>query len=113
VHDQLAHVDGVMVGRQAYHHPWWLASWDACFFGEADRDLSCDQVEAEMVTYMERQTQAGVPWSMMARHMLGLRAGQVGARRWRRVWSDHRLKSLPPAQVAALAAEQLRLAEPV
>jgi tRNA-dihydrouridine synthase A len=113
VHEQLAHVDGVMVGRQAYHHPWWLASWDAEFFGEADRGLSCDQVEADMVAYMEHQAQLGVPWSMMARHMLGLRAGQVGARRWRRVWSDHRLKSLPPAQVAALAAEQLKLAEAI
>jgi tRNA-dihydrouridine synthase A len=35
--------------------------------------------------------------------MLGLRHGLPGARRWRQVWSDHRLKSLPPAEVATLA----------
>ena len=109
VHEQLVHVDGVMIGREAYHHPGWLASWDARFFGDADRPLNCEEVEEAMVRYM--QAQVGLPWAMVARHMLGLRSGQVGARRWRRVWSDHRLKSLPPAQVAALAAEQLKLAE--
>ena len=109
VHEQLVHVDGVMIGRQAYHQPGWLASWDARFFGDADRPLNCEEVEEAMVRYM--QAQVGLPWAMVARHMLGLRSGQVGARRWRRVWSDHRLKSLPPAQVAALAAEQLKVAE--
>jgi tRNA-dihydrouridine synthase A len=48
----------------------------------------------------------GTPWPNIARHMLGLRNGLPGARRWRQVWSDHRLKSCPPREVMAIAREQ-------
>ena len=97
-------VDGVMIGREAYHHPWSLASWDAQFFGDAVRPLDCDGVEAAMVDYMEQRSHSsGEPWSRIARHMLGLRNGQPGARRWRQVWSDHRLKGEPARVVSRLA----------
>ena len=48
----LAAVDGVMVGRQAYHQPWWLAGWDARYFGQAPSALTREQVEQAMVDYM-------------------------------------------------------------
>jgi tRNA-dihydrouridine synthase A len=97
-------VDGVMVGREAYHHPWSLASWDATFFGDAVRPLDRDGVEDAMVDYMEeRMRSGGEPWSRIARHMLGLRNGEPGARRWRQVWSDHRLKGEPAHVVSRLA----------
>jgi len=57
------------------------------------------------VIYMEAQQQLGVAWSTVARHMLGLWTGQPGARKWRQVWSDHRLKAHSPAQVHALATQ--------
>ncbi len=101
---QLEQVDGVMVGREAYHNPWWLAQWDAEFFAQAPSGLSRETVEEKMTGYMAREAQAhGTPWSAIARHMLGLRHGLPGARRWRQVWSDHRLKSLHPRDVMALA----------
>ncbi|AVP57857.1 tRNA dihydrouridine(20/20a) synthase DusA [Pulveribacter suum] len=104
VHEQLALVDGVMVGREAYHNPWWLARWDEQFFGQAASDLTREQVEQDMVAYMEREAaQHGTHWYSVARHMLGLRAGLPGARRWRQVWSDHRLKGLPAREVMQLA----------
>lgn len=104
VRAQLAQVDSVMVGRQAYHDPWWLASWDADFMGAAPSDLTRDAVEHAMVAYMEREAaEHGTPWQAIARHMLGLRQGQPGARRWRQVWSDHRLKGLAPREVMARA----------
>jgi tRNA-dihydrouridine synthase A len=106
VHQQLAHVDGVMVGREAYHNPWWLASWDADFLGEAapQEPLTRERVESQMVDYMEREAALhGTPWSSIARHMLGLRHGLAGSRRWRQVWSDHKLKALPPREVMTLA----------
>ena len=54
---------------------------------------------------MERQAALhDTPWSSIARHMMGLYNGVPGARRWRQVWSDHRLKSLPPREVMRLAA---------
>jgi len=93
----LAQVDGVMVGREAYHQPWLMAHWDSRFLGaEEDPAQDREQVEAAMVAYMAR---SGVPWSHTARHMLGLRNGLAGARRWRQVWSDHRLKAEAPQAV--------------
>jgi tRNA-dihydrouridine synthase A len=100
---QLAHVDGVMVGREAYHNPWVMSAWDERFFGAAVTALDRDEVEAEMLRYMQGVAGRGEPWTHVSRHMLGLRNGEAGARRWRQVWSDHRLKSRPPEFVAALA----------
>ncbi len=102
--EQLQHVDGVMVGRQAYHEPWSLAGWDQRFFGAAQAPVaSREAAEDAYVAYMAQLGATGTPWSLAARHMLGLHNGLPGARRWRQVWSDHRLKTRPPAEVAALA----------
>jgi tRNA-dihydrouridine synthase A len=103
-----AGLDGFMAGREAYHNPWWLASWDQAFFGEAASDLTRDAVEDAMVGYMVREAREhGTSWYSIARHMLGLRHGLPGARRWRQVWSDHRLKGLDPREVSARAREPL------
>jgi tRNA-dihydrouridine synthase A len=100
----LHHVDGVMVGREAYHNPWLLTTWDEAFFGAPAFASTRDGVEEQMVTYMERAfLEDGCPWYAIARHMLGLRHGLRGARKWRQVWSDHRLKPLPPREVWAMA----------
>lgn len=107
VQEQLAVLDGVMVGREAYHNPWWLARWDTLHLGGVDRALTREGIEEAMVDYMEREARAhGTPWYAIARHMLGLRNGLPGARRWRQVWSDHRLKQLPAREVMAQARRQ-------
>ena len=105
--------DGVMVGRHAYHEPWSMAGWDTMFLeAEHPAAASREAVEASMVEYMERQARLGVPWSRIARHMLGLWNGTPGARRWRQVWSDHHHKHLRPSAVAALAtAARLQVPE--
>jgi tRNA-dihydrouridine synthase A len=106
VAEQLAHVDGVMLGREAYHNPWWLAGWDEAFFGDAPSGLTREWVEAQMVAYMEREAAVhGTSWYSVARHMLGLRHGLPGARKWRQVWSDHRLKALTASEVWAIARQ--------
>ena len=110
VNEQLALLDGVMVGREAYHNPWWLAGWDSAFFGDPPAQApSREAVEEQMVAYMAREARDhGTPWYSIARHMLGLRNGLPGARKWRQVWSDHRLKGLSPHEVMALARGQVR-----
>ncbi|MBE7369241.1 tRNA dihydrouridine(20/20a) synthase DusA [Ramlibacter pallidus] len=108
---QLQAVDGVMIGREAYHHPWWLARWDERFYGDAPSALVREDVEERMVAYMEREHAArGTPWHSIARHMMGLYNGLPGARRWRQVWSDHRLKGEPAREVMRLAHERPVLA---
>jgi tRNA-dihydrouridine synthase A len=104
VRSALEQVDGVMIGREAYHNPWWLAQWDREFFGDPERELTREGVEEAMADYMVREAaEHGTPWASIARHMLGLRNGLPGARRWRQVWSDHKLKALHPRDVMALA----------
>ena len=108
VRSHLALVDGVMLGREAYHSPWWLSEWDQTFFGGADEPPTQDEVEEAMVRYMEREAQThGTHWYGIARHMLGLRHGLPGARKWRRIWSDHRVKNMSAAEVSALARRAL------
>jgi tRNA-dihydrouridine synthase A len=103
IHQALDRIDGVMVGRQAYHQPMWLANWDSEFFHDEQRTAQLEELEWQMVHYMERQAQSAVPWTCTARHMLGLWHGQQGARRWRQVWSNSHLKDRPPREVFELA----------
>ena len=104
--EHLTQVDGVMLGREAYHHPWSMAGWDQRFFDATSAPPSRDAVEDSMVAYMEREFSAdGTPWASIARHMMGLWNGEPGARRWRQVWSDHRLKHLPAHAVRAQARD--------
>ncbi|WHZ11981.1 MAG: tRNA-dihydrouridine(20/20a) synthase [Burkholderiaceae bacterium] len=113
VAEQLQWLDGVMVGREAYHNPWWLACWDSEFFDASARLRTRDEVERSMVEYMVREaSENGTPWAAIARHMMGLRQGQPGARSWRRAWSDHRLKSLPARDVMKIAHDALHNAAP-
>ncbi|PKO32472.1 MAG: tRNA dihydrouridine(20/20a) synthase DusA [Betaproteobacteria bacterium HGW-Betaproteobacteria-9] len=102
----LTQLDGVMIGREAYHNPWVMTEWDARFYGQASSGpaLTREAVELAMVDYMERAAaHDGAPWYSIASHMLGLRHGLHGARKWRQVWSDHRLKPLPARDVWAMA----------
>ena len=106
--EQLAAVDGVMIGREAYHHPALMADWDARFWGDGAAPVVDDDwrlgIEDRMWAYIEaRQAAQGTPWAHVTRHMLSLWNGQPGARRWRQVWSDHRLKTLPVREVARQA----------
>ena len=107
--EHLRHVDGVMLGREAYHRPWMMTAWDARFLAGPPCPRTPDEVEAAMLAYMQREAlEDGTPWPAIARHMLGLHHGRRGARLWRQVWSDHKLKALPAAQVAARALAGLR-----
>ena len=110
IEQQLQHVDGVMVGRHAYHEPWALAGWDERFFGQRGPAADRDTVEQALVGYMAQLQAAGVPWGHASRHMMGLRNGQPGARRWRQVWSDPQLKAGPPQVALALARRAMTAA---
>jgi tRNA-dihydrouridine synthase A len=103
ISEQLRHVDGVMIGRHAYHEPWTLAGWDQRFFGVDGSPATREQVEAAWISHLEVLHAAGTPWPHAMRHALGLWNGVPGARRWRQAWSDHRLKDRPPHEVQAMA----------
>jgi tRNA-dihydrouridine synthase A len=108
----LEHVDGVMLGREAYHHPWLMADWDERYFGAAPATHTRESVEAAMVDYMERVAATGEPWTHVSRHMLGLWNGLPGARRRRQVWSEPKHREAVPRGVSRLASTPAQ-AEPV
>ncbi len=86
------HVDGVMIGREAYNNPWFLAELEAALnpdFELPDRD----SVAEAMLPYIERELRAGVRVGSILRHMLGLYSGQPGGRHWRRYISENAHRS--------------------
>jgi len=105
-------VDGVMLGRAAYHDSWLLAQLDARLAGaEVPAHTRADVVHS-MARYATEQARLGVPLRAMARHMLGLFHGAPRARLWRRMLSDPgRLAQNDPALLLdALAAVEGRFA---
>ena len=92
---------GIIGGSGLYDLPGLV---DTRFLGAtAPAAASREAVEEGFVAYMEGLATQGTPWSHASRHLLGLYNDQPGARRWRQVWSDHRLKSERPTRVMQLA----------
>ncbi len=84
----LEQVDGVMIGRQAYHQPYFLAELDAHRDSTWSPPTRAEVVE-RILPYIEQELAGGVTLNSISRHMLGLFAGQPGARSWRRYISEH------------------------
>ncbi|MGZ8408283.1 MAG: tRNA dihydrouridine(20/20a) synthase DusA, partial [Caulobacteraceae bacterium] len=78
-------VDGVMLGRAAYHDPGLLGQADRRIFAALENDVAPAEAVRAYLPYVEAQLCLGVRLSHMTRHMLGLFHGQAGARTWRRV----------------------------
>ncbi|MET0061428.1 MAG: tRNA dihydrouridine(20/20a) synthase DusA [Candidatus Thiodiazotropha endolucinida] len=88
VGEQLQQVDGVMIGREAYHNPWILAEADRLIFGQSDSPLTRHQVVESLIPFVEHELSKGTPINRVTRHILGLFQGQPGARKWRRELSE-------------------------
>ncbi|ASP22437.1 tRNA-dihydrouridine(20/20a) synthase [Antarctobacter heliothermus] len=81
-------LDGVMVGRAAYHQPWdILGEADARIWGQGNSKTPED-VARSMLPYIETHLGNGGRLHQVTRHMMGLFAGRPGARRWRQVLSE-------------------------
>jgi len=80
----LEDLDGVMVGREAYHNPYMMAEVDQLFYGDDTPALSRLEVMAQMRPYIARHIEQGGVMHHVTRHMLGLFQGLPGARHFRR-----------------------------
>jgi len=85
---ELGDVDGVMLGRVAYHDPWMLSDADGRVFGEPGPARSRADVIHALVPYAETQLARGVLLRAITRHVLGLYHGCPGGRHFRRILSD-------------------------
>ena len=88
VDEVLQYTDGAMIGRQAYHQPYFLAELEQHFNPQTALPDRREIVE-KMLPYVESVLEGGEPLGRVTRHMLGLYAGQPGARAWRRYISEN------------------------
>jgi len=111
----LQYVDGVMLGREAYHNPYLMADFDSRYFGAAEAvpKTRTEVIEA-MLPYIRQQLALhghdgkGLRLNSITRHMLGLMAGVPGAKSFRQALSDSKRLALgdPLLLVDALANMQ-------
>ncbi len=104
----LEHVDGVMIGREAYQNPWMLAEVDSLLFGKDKPANSRDDVIAALLPYVERQLAGGAHLNHITRHILGLYQGVPGARKFRRHLSENAYKREAGLEVLAEAYRLVR-----
>ncbi|MBE0455785.1 MAG: tRNA dihydrouridine(20/20a) synthase DusA [Roseovarius sp.] len=105
-------LDGVMVGRAAYHQPAdILCAADRRIFGAPGPDSTAEGAVRAMLPYIEGHLMAGGRLNQITRHMLGLFAGRPGARGWRRMLSEGAVRpGAGPELVEAALAEVMRAA---
>ncbi len=100
IDDHLRYVDGVMIGREAYQNPYFLAEIDGRYYGISDDAPSRQDVIENILPYIDREMERGVPLKSITRHMLGLFQGRPGAKAWRRYISEN--AHLPGADQSVL-----------
>ena len=97
-------LDGVMLGRAAYHDPWILTDIDAAFYGEDVFTASREDIVQDLIGYAERKQDEDRSTKALIRHIMGLYAAQPGARLWRRTLSEGMSSGAKPADVIRLGA---------
>jgi tRNA-dihydrouridine synthase A len=105
VRAHLAQVDGVMIGREAYHNPYFLAQLEEALNGIEPPPR--EEIMARFTDYMAGQLNRGVRLSAMTRHVLGLYLGRPGARRWRRQLAEGACRPGAGLEVVRAAMESL------
>ncbi len=90
----LKHVDGAMIGREAYHNPYMMIDVDQRIYGEkATPPLTRHEILDAYIDYMQKQLSEGANLKHMSRHILGLFTGETGAKAWRRYISENAYKA--------------------
>jgi len=104
-------LDGVMLGRAAYHEPAILGQADRRLFGAATPDVDAFEALDRYRPYLAARLEEGVPLAAMTRHMLGLMHGRPGARAFRRILTVESIAPGAGLEVIDRAAEAVREAE--
>ncbi|MBY0243049.1 MAG: tRNA dihydrouridine(20/20a) synthase DusA [Burkholderiaceae bacterium] len=111
IDEHLKHVDGVMLGREAYHNPYLMASFDQRYYGSDAPVKTRAEVLAAMVPYIQAQLAKegarGLKMNSITRHMLGLMQGLPGAKQFRQTLSDSKKLATGDAGLLLEAAARL------
>jgi len=104
----LQHVDGVMIGREAYQNPWMLAEVDQQLYGADNPYSDRYAVLDSLLPYVEQQIAQGAKLNHVTRHILGLFQGVPGAKRFRRHLSENAYREGAGVEVLIEAQSLLR-----
>lgn len=108
IDEHLKHLDGVMIGREAYHNPWLLTAFDERYYGEQPFSKTRLQVVEAMLPYIAAQVATGGPrMNSIVRHMLGIMMGLRGAREFRQKMSDAKALACGDPNLLLQAAQAL------
>ena len=111
IDEHLRHVDGVMLGREAYHNPFLMATFDQRYYGATTEPKSRAEVLEAMIPYIEAQLAQygplGLKMNSITRHMLGLMQGLPGAKSFRQTLSDSKQLATGDATLVRQAASRL------
>ena len=114
IDEHLKHLDGVMLGREAYHNPFLMATFDQRYYGDSSAPKTREQVLEAMIPYIQAQLAQygplGLKLNSVTRHMLGIMTGLPGARAFRQTMSDSKKLALGDANLLLEAAARLRFA---
>lgn len=105
--EHLRHVDGVMIGREAYHNPYLLVDADRRYYNDDHPQPSRAEIIEALMPFVEQEVKDGVPLKIITRHILGLFQGMRGARYWRRQLSDHVLLKPNKPQLIMQTLQQM------
>jgi len=106
--EHLTHLDGVMMGREAYQNPYILAEVDQVLCGSQSEVISREAIIEAMLPYIEAHLQSGGRLNHITRHMIGLFQGLPGARAWRRYLSENAHKNGAGVEVIRQAYQSIQ-----
>jgi tRNA-dihydrouridine synthase A len=111
IDQHLQHLDGVMLGREAYHNPFLMANFDQRYYGDVREALSRAEVLEAMIPYIAEQLRLhaahGLKLNTITRHMLGLMQGLPGAKAFRQTLSDSKKLASGDPRILLEAASRL------
>lgn len=119
IDEHLLHVDGVMLGREAYHNPFLMTDFDARYYGDISTPKTREEVVLAMLPYIAEQLQRfgengkGLKLNSITRHMLGLTFGLIGARAFRQTLSDTKKLALNNPELLLEAMQKVKAANPM
>ena len=101
-------LNGVMLGRAAYHSPWILTDIDQLFYGAPVFSASREDITEKIIDYVSKIQDTDRSAKAIIRHIMGLYAGQAGARHWRRTLSEGLAARKAPSEIIQSAALTMR-----
>ena len=101
-------LNGVMLGRAAYHSPWILTDIDQLFYGAPVFSASREDITEKIIDYVSKIQDTDRSAKAIIRHIMGLYAGQAGARHWRRNLSEGLAARKAPSDIIQSAALTMR-----